>query len=210
MTAQKHKRPADDSPSPFVMACLAHKSLTASGLALDLACGYGRHTRKLGSMGFSAVSGDLSMDCLGVTRRGPAPAFCVCLDARAELPFTDSSFRLVLIVHYVDKGLLARAARVIAPGGFLIYESYGGQGENWRSLPAHGEVENELSGEFSVIRKCTRPVGPKDGPRENVKLFARKNSPQTAVNALLGRAGDGMPLSRSYAGPHKIILPGKG
>jgi hypothetical protein len=132
------------------------------------------------------------------------------LDARAELPFTDRAFRLALIVHYVDKGLFARAARVIAPGGFLIYESYGGQGENWRSLPAHGEVENELSGEFSVIRKCTRPVGPKDGPRENVKLFARKNSPQTAVNALLGRAGDGMPLSRSYAGPHQIILPGKG
>ncbi|POZ51281.1 class I SAM-dependent methyltransferase [Methylovulum psychrotolerans] len=71
MATQKHKRPPDDSPSLFVMACLAYKSLTAFWLALDLACGYGRHTRKLSSMGFSAVSGDLSMDCLGVTRRGP-------------------------------------------------------------------------------------------------------------------------------------------
>jgi SAM-dependent methyltransferase len=122
----------------------------------------------LKSHGFSVVSGDLSVDGLHVIR-----GCCVCLDANVDLPFRDHSFDLVLIVHYVHKGLLSRVARLISPGGFLIYETYGGQGENWRTLPVHGELEEELSPNFSIIKRREAPVGPKNNV--NLKLFAKKN-----------------------------------
>ncbi|MGZ5044130.1 MAG: hypothetical protein ACXV8P_04995 [Methylobacter sp.] len=81
---------------------------------------------------------------------------------------------MVLIVHYVNKGLLARIVRLISPGGFLIYETYGGQGENWRFLPGLGELENELASEFSIIKRKETYAGPKDSPHVNLKLFAQK------------------------------------
>jgi SAM-dependent methyltransferase len=159
-----HKQPIDHAPSSFALSCLSNHG----GQALDLACGYGRHTHMLKSQGFSVVSGDLSVDGLHVIK-----GCCVCLDASVDLPFRDHSFDLVLIVHYVHKGLLSRIARIISPGGFLIYETYGGQGENWRTLPVHGELEDELSPNFSIIKRREARVGPKDNV--NLKLFAKKN-----------------------------------
>jgi SAM-dependent methyltransferase len=170
----KHKQPLDHTPSSFALRCLAHKAITSDGHALDLACGYGRHTQVLRAKGFSVVSGDLSIDGLNVIKRDFLSNCCVCLDARAALPFRDHSFNLVLIVHYVHKGLLSRIPRLVSPGGFLVYETYGGQGENWRSLPVHGELEDELTQSFSLLTKIETYVGPKDSPHVNVKIFAEK------------------------------------
>ena len=143
------------------------------GQALDLACGYGRHTHLLKSKGYSVVSGDLSIDGLKVIKRDHN--CCVQLDASLELPFRDNSFDLVLIVHFVDKGLLSRLARIISPSGFLIYETYGGQGKNWHSLPVQGELEDELTQNFSILKSRKSYVGPKDDQHVNLKIFARKN-----------------------------------
>jgi SAM-dependent methyltransferase len=170
----RHKQPVDQAPSSFALNCLTHKSIESGGLALDLACGYGRHTHILRSQGFSVVSGDLSVDSLQVIKRGFTPSCCVCLDASVDLPFRNLSFNLVLIVHYVHKGLLSRIARLISPGGFLVYETYGGQGENWRFLPIQGELEGELTPDFSIIKRRETYVGTKDNPHVNLKLFAKK------------------------------------
>lgn len=172
-TESKHKQPIDHTPSPFVLSCLTNQPVGIQ--ALDLACGYGRHTHILKSKGFSVVSGDLSISGLQVIKRDMENSFCVQLDACVDLPFLDNSFDLVIVVHYVHKGLLSRLARLISPGGFLIYETYGGQGENWRSLPIHGELEDELTPNFSIIKKRESYVGPKDDPHVNLKLLAKKN-----------------------------------
>jgi SAM-dependent methyltransferase len=173
----KHRQPIDYTPSSFVLNCLSHKSFysdCSDMLALDLACGYGRHTSILKSQGFSVVSGDLSIDGLQIIKRDFEPSYCVCLDASADLPFRDHSFNLVLIVHYVDKGLLSRITRLVPLGGFLVYETYGGQGENWCSLPIHGELEEELAPSFSIIKRKETYVGSKDSQHVSLKLFAKK------------------------------------
>ncbi len=134
--AAKHRQPKDHAPSSFVLDCLTNQII--GGQTLDLACGYGRHTHLLKSNGYSVVSGDLFIEGLQIIKRDQG--CCVQLDASLDLPFRDNSFDLVLIVHFVDKGLLSRLARIILPGGFLIYETYGGQGENWCSLLVQDEL----------------------------------------------------------------------
>ncbi|MGZ8945729.1 MAG: class I SAM-dependent methyltransferase [Methylococcaceae bacterium] len=168
-----HKQPKDHAPSSFVLDCLTNQII--GGQVLDLACGYGRHTHLLKSKGYSVVSGDLSIDGLQVIKLDMENSFCVQLNASVDLPFLDNSFNLVVVVHYVHKGLLSRLSRLITPGGFLIYETYGGQGENWLSLPVQGELEDELVPNFSILKSRKSYVGPKDDQHVNLKLFARKN-----------------------------------
>jgi SAM-dependent methyltransferase len=170
-----HKQPFDDTPSSFVLNCMDYKSFSKQGLALDFACGYGRHTHLLASEGFTVVSCDLAFDGLQAIKRYSPYGSCVCMNAHADLPFRDHSFNLVLITHYVQKGLLSRITKLISPGGFLIYETFGGQGENWRLLPVAGELEDELAPDFSVLKKTARFVGPEDDQHLNIKLFAQKN-----------------------------------
>ena len=170
----RHKQPLDQTPSGFVLSCLAHHSIVHQGNALDLACGYGRHTNILRSKGYSVVSGDLSIDSLKVIKQDFLESNCVCLDASADLPFCNNIFNLVLVVHYVHKTLISRITRLMSPGGFLIYETYGGQGLNWQSLPIHGEFEDQLTPNFSIIQRKVITVGPKDTPRVILKIFAKK------------------------------------
>lgn len=172
-TLTNHKQPIDHSPSAFVVRCLAH-SLITGGVALDLACGYGRHTNVLREKGFLVVSGDLVVDGLKAIKKDFQSDTCVCLNARTDLPFCDASFDLILAVHYVDKGLLSRIVRLLSPDGLLIYETYGGQGKNWRFLPIQGELENELFLNFTIIKKIESLVGDKDNLHANMKIFAKK------------------------------------
>jgi len=174
-TEANHKQPLDNYPSSFALSCLANKAIASNGQALDLACGYGRHTHILRSKGFSVVSGDLSMDSLKTIKRDSLTSDCVCLDAHTDLPFRDHSFNLVIIIHFAHKMLLSRVTRLVSPGGFLVYETYGGQGGNWRFLPIKGELEGELGSSFSVITKREKSVGPKDNQYVSSKIFAQKN-----------------------------------
>ncbi|MDP1666139.1 MAG: class I SAM-dependent methyltransferase [Methylobacter sp.] len=170
-----HKQPFDDTPSSFVLNCMDYKSFSKQGLALDFACGYGRHTHWLASEGFTVVSCDLAFDGLQTIKKDSENALCVCIDARASLPFDTPLFQLIVVVHYVQKGLLSILGKLLAPGGFLIYETFGGQGENWRFLPVAGELEDELAQDFSVLKKTVRLLGPENDQHLNIKLFAQKN-----------------------------------
>jgi SAM-dependent methyltransferase len=170
-TLTNHKQPIDHSPSTFVVRCLAH-SLITGGVAL--ACGYGRHTNVLREKDFVVVSGDLVIDGLQIIKQEFQSDTCVCLNAKVDLPFCDGSFDLILVIHYVDKGLLSRIARLLSSDGLLIYETYGGQGNNWRFLPTQGELENELFPNFTIIKKVESLVGDKDNLHVNIKIFAKK------------------------------------
>lgn len=144
-------------------------------MALDLACGFGRHTILLNSKGYTVVSGDLSMGRLQTIKDENSFSYCLCLDASRNLPFQDQSFNLVVIVHFVHECLLSNIQRLLVPGGFLIYETYGGQGDNWQSLPYPNDVDKELSANFTILTKKQRHVAPKDDPHVSLKIFAQKN-----------------------------------
>ncbi|MBI4493526.1 MAG: class I SAM-dependent methyltransferase [Chloroflexi bacterium] len=97
------------------------------GLALDLACGTGRALGLLAGLGYRVVGLDGSAAMLA-RARAQADSPLARGDAFA-LPFSDSVFDAVvalrLAFHFADlQALLAEVARVLAPGGSLVFDTY--------------------------------------------------------------------------------------
>lgn len=94
------------------------------GVALDAACGTGRHAEHLARLGHRVIGVDSSPDMLDVARaKVPAASFLEgSLDA---LPVPDSSVDVVVcalaLAHVPDlKPVFAEFARVLRPGGSLV------------------------------------------------------------------------------------------
>jgi 2-polyprenyl-3-methyl-5-hydroxy-6-metoxy-1,4-benzoquinol methylase len=162
--------------SVFVVEAIRSMGRT-SGLALDIPSGEGRHSRLLASCGMRVISADLDIKAL---TRGVAAASrfsrrisAVRLDATKPLPFKEGAFDLVLIAHFHLRDFLPLVERLVKSGGLLILETYGGHGENWRSLPLVGEVSAQLSGEFHLMQYKESPVR-KQPERVTVKAVGRK------------------------------------
>lgn len=101
--------------------------LPPGGLVLDLACGTGRVLQRLESFGYRVVGLDGSAAMLATTRAGTDQPL-VRSDAFA-LPFPSGTFDAVvalrLAFHFSDlRPLLAEAARILAPHGSLVFDTY--------------------------------------------------------------------------------------
>ncbi len=93
--------------------------------ALDLACGSGRHLRLLAGDGVAVT---------GVDRDAVALAALAGLSRRVELieadieqgpwPFEGRRFDVVIVTNYLWRPLLPRVVEAVAPGGWLIYETF--------------------------------------------------------------------------------------
>ncbi|MDO9379150.1 MAG: methyltransferase domain-containing protein [Nocardioidaceae bacterium] len=98
----------------------------APGRAVDLACGDGRHTAWLSSLGWQVEGVDFSPEAVRQASRRPGTdltraAFTVG-DATTYSPSRGLDLVLVAYLHLPDLGaLLARAAGWLAPGGRLVY-----------------------------------------------------------------------------------------
>jgi malonyl-CoA O-methyltransferase len=137
-----------------------------AGRALDLGCGSGRYMRLLAQRGLGDVVGaDLSPAMLARARETGWP---VVRAAASGLPFAAGSFDLVvcaLVVGHVSSldGVIAESARVLRPGGVLVYSDLHPAGTlaGWeRSLPdAEGRtvsVVQHLHLHEDHVRACGR------------------------------------------------------
>jgi SAM-dependent methyltransferase len=145
---------------------------------LDIPSGEGRHSRFLASQGFQVVSADLDMKALlrgAPARRGAKSAMLgsVRLDATKSLPFPPDTFDLVLIVHFQMDSILPQIESVIKKGGFLVLETFGAHGQNWRSLPSASELQSQLKQVFHLLQYVERAVK-KSPDRVTVKAVGRK------------------------------------
>ena len=98
----------------------------------------------------------------------------VVADGSRALPFRTGSFDLVLVVHFIPRHLIDLVGRPLRPGGHLIVETFGGQGENWRDLPERSRLRAELEPEFEILAYRERLVGPETRQAAAVKLLAQK------------------------------------
>ena len=145
----------DDAVSAFVAECVKDIAFKDGDIALDIACGRGRHSRLLAAAGMRIVAADIHMESLrAVTRKFPRHRriLAVRMDAEAALPFKVAAFDLCLMVHFPLLPLLPRVIQYLKPNGLLVLETFGAQGENWRMLPAAGQVADILSRDFSLLR----------------------------------------------------------
>lgn len=143
--------------SPFVDQALKKlpKSLRRG---LDIPCGSGRHVVLLSTFCTEVVAADMDVAVLQSPANTQFGALRVQLDADKKLPFQRAIFDVVVVVHPQSLTLLAAVPMTLRCGGHLILETFGAQGENWRSLPRPGEIKRRLSVDFDLIAYLERKV----------------------------------------------------
>jgi len=121
------------------------------GVAIDAACGTGRHTEWLVEQGHDVLGVDTSPDMLAVAREKVPGARFAEADLH-DLPVPDASADLVLVTlalcHVRDLGpVFAELARVLRPGGRLVVSDTRGY---FVGSPLYPLVEG-ADGEFRYI-----------------------------------------------------------
>lgn len=106
--------------------------------ALDLGCGAGRVTRALAERG-CAIGVDTSFAMLTEARR--ANRLALAQGDAFALPFADANFDAVValrvVFHFADaEALLREMARVVAPRGALVFDTYQWSPRAWLPLDA--------------------------------------------------------------------------
>lgn len=109
------------APSPWLLRW-AHL-LPAGGAVLDLACGSGRHVRWLAARGHAVTAVDRDAAALAGLA---AVARVRCVDLEdGPWPLQGERFDAVLVTNYLWRPRWDALADCVAPGGWLIYETFG-------------------------------------------------------------------------------------
>jgi tellurite methyltransferase len=120
------------SPSPFVVEWVARvaREPGAAGerrRALDIAMGRGRHALVLADAGFQTFGVDVKLDALSsacaAARQHRVAIHAWCADL-TEHPLPAARFHLVVVTRYLQRDLFAAIRRTVAPGGFVLYETF--------------------------------------------------------------------------------------
>ena len=99
--------------------------LIPGGDVLDLACGNGRHTRHLASLGHSVVAVDRDADALALAAGADITTSYIDLEeAGAAWPFGPARFAGIVVTNYLHRPLTAAMIASLAPDGVLIYETF--------------------------------------------------------------------------------------
>jgi SAM-dependent methyltransferase len=98
--------------------------------ALDLACGRGRNALAIAAHGVRTIALDrdaAALAELGARARAARVAIArvrADVEAGQALPFRDASLGAVLVFRFLYRPLTREIARVLAPGGVLVYETF--------------------------------------------------------------------------------------
>ncbi|HEY4372276.1 MAG TPA: class I SAM-dependent methyltransferase [Burkholderiales bacterium] len=105
--------------------------LRQGGRVLDLACGSGRHARYLVARGHLVEAVDRDAEAL-LALSGSAAITVRHADLEAGAwPYADGMFDGVVVTNYLFRPLLPLIAACLAPGGVLLYETFGRGNESY-------------------------------------------------------------------------------
>lgn len=95
-----------------------------AGRILDLACGYGRHTRYLAEQGHAVLAVDRDPGGLASLQGIPGVETRILDLETTDWPLAGQVFSGVLVSNYLWRPHLANVFSLLAPGGVLIYETF--------------------------------------------------------------------------------------
>ena len=108
------------APSPWLLRW-AHLLAPASTL-LDVACGGGRHLRWLAAQGHRVTGVD--RDAAALADLSDIAETCVADIESGPWPWPGRQWQAVLVTNYLWRPLLPRLTDAVAPGGWLVYETF--------------------------------------------------------------------------------------
>lgn len=153
---QRHEREMALAPRESVLSI--PRTAPPGAVALDLACGQGRHSRCILEAGYLVVSTDISINALRVCRRTLGAGSLVIQADIDDWPFAEASFDLIVQVDFLDRRLFPSLHACLRPGGLLLIDTFLDQGrrnDEGPSRPAFLLCPGELPrafGDLSVVR----------------------------------------------------------
>ena len=128
------------------------------GTILDLACGGGRNGRHFLALGHAVTFLDKDIEALAdLEDNPPAEIVCADLETGAPFPLQNRQFDGVVVTNYLWRDILSDICGAVAPGGLLIYETFGtgneayGRPRNPDFLLKPGELLETVGTAFDVL-----------------------------------------------------------
>jgi len=144
-----------DRPSEWV-ARWAHM-IVPDGKVLDVACGSGRHTRFLASLGFRVCAIDRDPRVKGMLTDIAGVTVSVADLESDPWPLPGQQFDGVIVTNYLHRPLLSRILDAVSPTGLLVYETFAegnerfGRPTNPDFLLRPGELLDVVRGRLHVV-----------------------------------------------------------
>lgn len=127
------------------------------GPVLDLACGAGRHTRFFLARGCAVTAIDIDTSGLADLATDPGLEALVADLESGPWPFSGRAFAAVVVANYLWRPLFEDLVCSVAPGGLLLYETFGqgneryGRPKNPDFLLRPGELLEVVRGRLQVV-----------------------------------------------------------
>jgi len=181
-----NQRYAEDSyrknnPVNLVQDWLPEKPL---GKALDVACGAGRNALFLAAAGYRVDAIDISSEGLKNARQNAAGQGLEInwIEHDLDRPFEfDRDYDVILVMWFVNLGLVTRLCGCLAPGGLLLCEEHlitdqaviGPRTDDYRVAP--GALRKAVAGLELLLYEESIETGEEDGERvASARVVARK------------------------------------
>lgn len=121
-TAAPAAAPDKLAPSPWVERFAA--AVPPGARVLDVACGRGRHARLFAAQGCLVDAVDIDRDAGAALADLPQVRFLQADLEGGPWPYAGQLFDAVVVTHYLHRPLFETLAQSLAPGGWLIYETF--------------------------------------------------------------------------------------
>lgn len=147
--------PHDPGPSPWVSRFLPPAG--PGGTVLDVACGMGRHARLALERGYGVTAIDrYNAGIIDLLGRADFEFLDADLEGGRPWPLGERAFTGVIVANYLYRPLFPALLAAVAPGGMLIYETFGagnerfGRPSNPDFLLRPGELIEAAAGELQI------------------------------------------------------------
>ncbi len=146
--------PAAAAPSPWVVRFAGQ--VAPGGGVLDVAAGRGRHAGLFLDRGHPVFAVDVAVDGLAGLIGRPGLTIVPADLEQGAWPFPGQRFAAVVVVNYLWRPLLPTLVAAVAPGGWLLYETFAqgnerfGRPANPAFLLAPGELLAAVEGLLEV------------------------------------------------------------